>query len=259
MSNPLANKIFISTRAKGQNDELRSMLENDGARLVEMPTIEIQPADLSLADREVFIRLENFSWIVFTSPNGIHFFFKILKEINGSYHLPSSIKTAVVGNTTEQILLKYGYETTIRNPGNNGADLANELIKAVNIHDRILFPEGTLARGIISEKLSLIASCTPLVVYQNKMPQTISEEYLNLIINNQYDSIILTSPSGFNNLIMALNNRVKLQQLRLICIGTTTAAAVLAKGIVPLSTAGMSNVNGIVNSILHYYSSKNKI
>lgn len=259
MGKTLANKIFISTRPIGQNDELRLLLEKEGAHLFEMPTIEIHPADLSLSDKEIFTRLEKYSWIIFTSPNGIHYFFHNLKKINGSYHLPSSVKTAVVGIKTEQILREYGYETTFRNPGNTGADLAEELIKAINADDQLLFPEGSLARGIIAEKLSEIAGCTPLVVYQNKMPKTISEEYLNLIINNQYDSIILTSPSSFNNLMVALNNRIALQQLRLICIGTTTANEVLSNGIEPQTIAGMSNVNAIVNAIMQYYSSKDKI
>ncbi|MBN2805650.1 MAG: uroporphyrinogen-III synthase [Prolixibacteraceae bacterium] len=253
MGNRLSTRIFISTRPKNQNEDLRRLIENEGAQLLEMPTIDLQPVVLGEKETALFRQLDQFSWIVFTSPSGIHFFFHFLKAITGSYHMPASVKIAVVGKKTEQLLPEYGHESTLTNPGNTGAELAVEMKKAINASDRLLFPEGSLARGIVAEALSAVAPCTSLLVYQNNMPEVIDQEILQEIILNHYDAIILTSPSGFINLIHALPADFDQKQLRLICIGTTTEAEVRSNGLIPLATAVMSNAQGIVQTILEVY------
>nr|MDA3930750.1 uroporphyrinogen-III synthase [Prolixibacteraceae bacterium] len=108
----LKNKTFISTRPANQNKELANLLEANGAILLEMPTIEIKPVTLSLDEEDMLEHINQFSWIVFTSPNGIRYFFKKLYEITGSYELPSSMKTAVVGIKTNQVLNEFGHDAT---------------------------------------------------------------------------------------------------------------------------------------------------
>lgn len=255
MSNLLQHKTFISTRPAGQNEELKILLESHGAQLLEMPTIEILPANLSSEDEESLNHINQFSWIVFTSPNGIRFFFDKLNEVTGSYYLPPSIKLATVGKKTSDILLGYGHETTLHNPGNTGEDLANELMKAINSEDAVLFPEGDLARGVITKMISAVATCENMVVYQNSLPVNVNSDALQRIIKNQYEGIILTSPSGFNNLLALLKNNTNRQKLKLICIGSTTASEVLANGLTPMATARVSSAEGIVEAILNVYQS----
>lgn len=254
MERSLSNKIFISTRPKSQNDELLKLLESRGALFLEMPTIDLQAASLNEQEKKLFNEIEKFSWIVFTSPSGIQFFFQFLKESTGSYYLPASLKIAVVGKKTEKLLSDYGHEASLTNPGNTGAELAVEMLKAVNHNDHILFPEGSLARGVVAEALSDITTCTPLVVYHNTMPETVDQHILQRIVEDQYDDIILTSPSGFVNLLQVLPADFNHKLLRLICIGTTTEAEVRSKGLIPVATAAMSNAQGIVQTILDIYS-----
>lgn len=250
MSQLLKHKTFISTRPQGQNTELKKLLEEQGAQLLEMPTIEIKPASLSLDEEDMLDHISQFSWIVFTSPNGIRYFFKKLNEITGSFDLPSSVKTAVVGSKSSRVLAEYGHETTLENPGTTGEDLAEELVKAINTDDMILFPEGDIAKRTISNRLSAIAECVHLTVYKNTMPPAINQQYLDLIIKNQYTSIVLTSPSGFINLVSLLKDKLTLTDLRLICIGSTTANEVSDRGLTPKAVATMTNAQGVFNAIL---------
>ena len=133
--------------------------------------------------------------------------------------------------------------------------MSEELLKAINQEDQILFPEGDLARGNISEILSPHAECVNMVVYKNSMPKNINKEHLNSIINNEYSHIILTSPSSFINLTKALKGKADLKQLRLICIGSTTASEVELNNIKPAAIARMSNAQGIFDSIVEIYTS----
>lgn len=253
MSSMLKNKVFISTRPKGQNGELAMLINQHGGELLEMPTIEIKPAKLTYEQEDLLDHISQFSWIVFTSPNSIRFFFEKLYEVTASYDLPSSIKTAVVGRKTGQLLLDFGHETTLENPGNTAEDLAEELAKAVNNEDLLLFPEGDLARSVISQRISSVAECVHLTVYQNVLPDNINSEYLTRITKNQYDGIILTSPSSFNNLKSALKNKVDAKKLKLICIGSTTASELEVNGIKPIAVASMASTQGIVEAIIDSY------
>jgi len=226
------------------------LLENEGYLLLEMPLIEIIPAALTKNDIDTIKAINQFDWIVFTSPNGIQIFFDHYQKVTGNTHLPPSLKTAVVGKTTQMILGTFGSNATLVNPGNTGNELAEAMLAVIQPNQNILFPEGDLARGEIAEILSSKAQCTRLVVYKNQMPEKIDQKLIQQIIDDRYDYIILTSPSGFINLKKVFDNKIDLQKLRLISIGTTTTAEIENHGIRPYGTALMSNVQGIIESIV---------
>lgn len=253
MSKALQNRVFVSTRPEGHNEELKQLFEKEGATLLEMPTIAIGPAKMTPEKEEILRHLEQFTWIVFSSANGVRHFFQQLKQVTGSYYLPPFIKLASVGIKTDKVLMEFGYKTAIENPGNTGEELASEMLMAVQNQDVILFAEGNLARRTVALKLSQIATCQHILVYQNVLPDSFNEKILNQIIRGKYDGIILTSPSAFNNLALLLNNKIDLQKLKLICIGTTTANEVISKGISPMAIAPMANAKGILEATINSY------
>jgi uroporphyrinogen-III synthase len=75
------------------------------------------------------------------------------------------------------------------------------------------------------------------------------------IENVKYDMIIFTSPSGIHNFLKLFPNQKKIN-IRMACIGETTASAAREKGFYPLVVAQNSSSAGIVESILNYYISK---
>ena len=82
---PLFGQRIVVTRAKGQADALSSRLEALGADVIEMPTIEIQPAaDYGPLD-ERLRQLGSYDWLIFTSANGVRFFVERLdRSADGS-------------------------------------------------------------------------------------------------------------------------------------------------------------------------------
>ena len=60
MSLFLQDKVFISTRPKGQSDELARLFSNAGATLIEMPLIKIQSARLGENEKAYFTNLQQF-------------------------------------------------------------------------------------------------------------------------------------------------------------------------------------------------------
>ncbi|MCJ7671658.1 MAG: uroporphyrinogen-III C-methyltransferase, partial [Acidimicrobiia bacterium] len=67
---PLFGKRIVVTRAREQASELRLQLEALGAEVLELPAIRVEPVDFVLP------ALGGYSWLVFTSANGVRAFFE---------------------------------------------------------------------------------------------------------------------------------------------------------------------------------------
>ena len=256
MGKLLENKIFISTRPVGQSAELENLLAEESASLVLMPTIEVKPLPL---DEFALLQLKNlssFNWIVFTSPNGLKYFFAALFELQNNYGLPEHLKIAVVGKKTAAHLECYGTSAAFINLGNTAEDFVADFFHRVNLGERVLFPIGNLARTVIEDKISKKAVCTRILFYETVLPESFNSEAIQLILDDQYAMIVLTSPSSFTNLLQIISGKADPSKLRLVCIGQTTSAEVIRHGIEPLITAGTANSQGIFSAIINYFQKK---
>lgn len=256
MGKILENRVFISTRPPGQSAELESLLMEESATLISMPTIEVKPLPLDEFSLLQMRNLDSFNWIVFTSPNGLKFFFASLFELQHNYGLPEHLKIAVVGKKTAAQLECYGTSASFINLGNTAEDFVADFYHRVNPGDRVLFPIGNLARTVIEDKISKKAICTRILFYETLLPETVDSNILQLITEDKYDMIVLTSPSSCTNLLQLISGKSDPSKLRLVCIGQTTSSEVIRNGIEPLITAGTANSQGIYSAIVNYFQKK---
>ncbi len=254
----LHNKLFISTRPKDSSGELTDLLSREGATVIEFPLIEIKAAQISEKEKRYFTQPKQFHWIIFTSPNGVRYFFGILKEYTGSHSLPDEIQFAVIGEKTESILKEFGYRASFVNPGSTAEDFSKPYlnhIKAGGTKPNILLPLGNLARTTIQDQLEGAANCTRINVYNTEIPINPDRRIIQQIEEDRYDMLIFTSPSGIQNFLKAYPTSRK-QNIRMVCIGPVTHNEAINNGFHPLVTAQKSSAKGIVDSILNYYISK---
>ena len=256
MGKLLENRVFISTRPPGQSAELESLLMEESATLISMPTIEVKPLPLDEFSWLQMRNLDSFNWIVFTSPNGLKFFFASLFELQNNYGLPEHLKIAVVGKKTAAHLECYGTSASFINLGNTAEDFVADFYHRVNPGDRVLFPIGNLARTVIEDKISKKAICTRILFYETLLPEIVDSNILQLITEDKYDMIVLTSPSSCTNLLQLISGKSDPSRLRLVCIGQTTSTEVIRNGIEPLITAGTANSQGIYSAIVNYFQKK---
>lgn len=72
---PLAGRRIAITRAREQAGELREKLAALGATVLELPLVQFAAAEDPQDRDEVFAEIAGYEWIVFSSPNGVRFFF----------------------------------------------------------------------------------------------------------------------------------------------------------------------------------------
>ena len=250
---PLQDKIIISTRAIESCDALPDLLKAQGAKVVSLPMIEIVPAQLNPSAIELIKNMEDFDWLFFTSKNGVLNFFKNLIDAKGSTELPKSVKKAVIGTKTALELDYYGYAPDFTSPGNTSEELLEAFYKEYNPQNqKILLSLGHLADDTLLSRLSQENDVKRINVYDTVKPKSVDISILESIEQDQYDLIVFTSPSTFQNFCSFYDSE-KIKLLKIASIGTTTSKAIENAGVKPFITASKSNVEGLDEAILEYY------
>ena len=101
---PLIGRRIIVTRAREQAHELSAPLAKLGASTIELPTIRIAPlADTRELDNAIG-RVHDFDWTIFTSVNGVRYFWDRLAAIGRSSSIFEGIQVAAIGSATAAAL-----------------------------------------------------------------------------------------------------------------------------------------------------------
>lgn len=249
------DKIIISTQPEESFTEFSQPLENLGAKVISMPMISVKESILTNVEIKILENINQFDWIVFTSKNGIIYFFKKLVTLFGNTKIPENIKIAVIGKKTSKELEKYDVVADYISKSNLAETFTGELKDSViNKGSNVLLLLGNLAGDTIEKELNGYANVTRINCYETCKPQNIDKSSIERINSGNYDIIIFTSSSGFHNFAEVLRkNEINLSNLKVGSIGKSTTKTIEEYGIKPLFTAQQSNIEGLVNEILKYY------
>lgn len=252
----LQGKIIINTRPDGADDQIGAALKGLGAIVISMPLIEITPVPISYKTRLDIVQNNVYKWLVFTSRNGVDMFFN---QVSWNTNMPSlPFKTAVFGQRTALALEEKGYKPDLVNLQNSVEDLSNEIFVLLHPDDKVLLVLGNLASGLMQEQLQSIAHVERLTIYRTAFVQSIHDDIIQHIVQNKYDLIIFTSPSGVQSFLHHTAGSIKLRELKTACIGPTTEKALLQERISPVVVANPSGKAGIIKGIEDYFTNSFK-
>jgi uroporphyrinogen III methyltransferase/synthase len=151
---PLFGRRVAVTRMRDQNSELRSKLENLGAEVIELPLIKVTK-DVSkemLAD--VFLEFGSYDWIVFTSANGVRFFFEEYFKLFDEIRSLGLLRFACVGEATAEAIRGFHIKVECM-PETATADALGDALIATGSLDsaKILVVTGNQNRDTLLKKL----------------------------------------------------------------------------------------------------------
>jgi uroporphyrinogen III methyltransferase/synthase len=147
---PLFGRRIVNTRPKGQAEALTSRLKALGAEVIEMPTIEIQPAaEYGPLDRALS-ELASYDWLIFTSANGVRF---LLERLDASA-VDLRAKICAIGPATRAAIEALHLKVDLM-----GREyVAEGLLDAFSAYDlagrRILLPRAAVARDLVPVELA---------------------------------------------------------------------------------------------------------
>ncbi|WP_339173204.1 uroporphyrinogen-III synthase [Anoxybacillus sp. FSL W8-1294] len=222
----LRGKRVLVTREKSQAKALSQALEQHGAIPIELPLIRIERA--KQVGQDLLHKWHTFDWIVFTSQNGVKYFFELISEMKP----PTWPKVAAVGEKTAKALQKRNVVVDLIPNEFVAESLVEALKPLLSTHARVLLVKGNLARDTLREQLSSIADVTDWIVYETTYNEDAKPKIIELLQQRMIDAITFTSSSTVHSFVEAIaGENVDLSFVTIACIGPITKQTALHLGI----------------------------
>ena len=152
---PLAGRRIAVTRARDQAPELSAKLAALGAEVVELPLIKISKEVSNDALADVFLEFGSYDWLVFTSANGVRYFFEEMRRIFDDIRSLGLIRLACIGETTAEAIRVHHLKIECQPKVATAEALAEALIATGSLdHAKILVVTGNLNHDELVEKLT---------------------------------------------------------------------------------------------------------
>lgn len=252
---PLFGKNVLVTRARAQSSRLSNIVESLGGCPLEYPTIMVKPYKDDTLDKRMK-EISDYRWIIFTSVNGVKYFFEELKNRKLDARALYKSNIVAIGPATAKEVEEYGI-TVDYIPKSYVAESVIEAISSdINAGDKVLLPRALEARSLIIDDLrgkGLIVDNLPM--YETVIPEGDSEELNELISNNDIDVVTVTSSSTAKNLykLVEESNIKALKKLPVVSIGPITTKTAEELGLNVVMTADEYTIEGLTESLVRFF------
>ena len=151
---PLTGRRIAVTRAREQSPELARKLAALGADVIELPLITISKEIDKDTLAEVLTELGSYDWIVFTSANGVRYFFEEFHRIFDDIRSLGCLRFAAVGDTTAAAIRAQHIKVECQPKVATAEALADDLIATGSLDSaKVLVITGNLNRDDLVKKL----------------------------------------------------------------------------------------------------------
>ena len=213
---PLSGVHVLVSRAKKQAGSLSGRLRKLGARVLEIPFIEIRnprsfaPLDAALKS------VRSYDWLILTSVNGVTALFKRLQKLRLDTEDLSKLKMAAIGPATKSAIEEHGLKVHVVPKEYVAESVVDELASRVK-GKRILLVRARVARDVIPRKLRELGAQVDVVeAYETVVPAKSRERLMAALANERQrpQVITFTSSSTVRNFVALLGKREAKQCFR---------------------------------------------
>jgi uroporphyrinogen III methyltransferase/synthase len=195
---PLFGRRVAITRTRDQNSELRDKLETLGAEVLELPLIQISKEVDRQGFVEILTELGGYDWIVFTSANGVRFFFEDFLKGFPDIRALGMLRFACVGKATAQEIERYHIKVECMPDTATGASLADALIATESLDSaKVIVVTGNLNRDVLVRKLEAAGAIVDsLLLYKTEKTDLTSNPVADDFREKGVDAILFASSSA---------------------------------------------------------------
>lgn len=257
-SKPLFGKTIVVTRAREQASELVHLLENLGAYCIQFPTIEIVPPDSFRQLDRTILHLRDYDWIIFTSANGVSYFFDRLKVNGKDVRDLKDIGVCAIGPKTAEKLEHLGLNTDFI-PKDYVAEALVAGFKKKDISGkRVLIPRAQEAREVLPRQLRALGASVDIApAYKTVKPQRAGQDLKRFFEKRVIDIITFTSSSTVRNFVSMFDQKTRLRhwlkEVTVACIGPITAETAKRQGIRVDIVPREYTISALTQAIAKYY------
>lgn len=247
LTGPLAGTRVLVTGTRRMARELEAVLSPLGAETVAVSIIESRPLETELCE-QVLENLADYSWLVFTSGNGVELFFSMLRERKIDLRCLMGMKFAAVGEKTGAELMRHGFGCDFTPSHFSSECMAEEWIPSLTEDDKVLMMRAKDGSPVLPMRLAEAGiSYTDVPLYETWVDERRGEE-LNRAARD-VDYIVVASGSAVRALCRMLKDRETLDA-KVISIGPSTTKEAEKLGLKLAAGAAEYTAKGIAAAIL---------
>jgi uroporphyrinogen III methyltransferase/synthase len=261
---PLAGRTVVITRAQSQANDFAAELEHYGAEVVFCPTIEIRELESYERLDEAIDHLYGYDWLIFTSVNGVAYFFRRLKARARAASDLDELKVCAIGDATADSLrdLHVHVDVVPEEFKAEGVFAAleryvggSESLKNLNV----LIPRASVARDYLPEALEQAGARVDVVpAYRTSLPAKLDRGRVAAMLSGSADCIAFTSSSTVRNLGQLFDTQdlsAALAGVVIACIGDITATTAAEYGLRVEIQPQQFTIPSLAQAIAEYFSS----
>jgi uroporphyrinogen III methyltransferase/synthase len=257
---PLFGKRIVVTRAREQASRFLSALAELGAECIEFPAIEIMPPGNFDGMDKAISSIEDYDWLLFTSVNGVKYFFDRLRGLGRDIRSLKDIRLGAIGPKTSEALLEKGIRPDLLPDEYMAEAMVDEFKKLGAKGLRILIPRAMEARDLLPDELRKMGGHVDVVeAYRTVMPETGTGKVRAMLEAGEIQMVTFTSSSTVTNFIaMFKEDGDKIIQwmegVDVACIGPVTAKTAEENGLKVSIAAKEYTIEALTDAIVDYYS-----
>ena len=246
----LKGKKVLVTRAEKECVEFSALLAGQGAEPVTIPLIGFKGKELSDEDKRKIQSASEYDWVIFTSKNGVRFFFQQAGE---GARLPD---IASIGDKTTESIKKRGHQPQFV-PGEFVAEaFVEEFLPRLQAGSDILLVKGNLARDLIAATLRNHGHrCDEVILYETVLPEGSSDRLKEALESEKLDIITFASSSAVHHFMKTVheyNLEKKLNRCLFACIGPVAKKTAEAYGLQVPVCGNPYTMEGLFHSLTEY-------
>lgn len=239
---PLSGKRILVTGSRNMASCLEEEFDRYGGETIAISLVETIP-DYSNCDDKLN-EIEKYSWLIFTSANGVNIFFDRLRNLKTDIRKLADIKFAVVGTSTKKALEKYGLYADFVPSKFTSETLADELSQILTDKESVLIVRGKQGKNFIEDKFtSMAVDFDEICIYETIQDERRADEVRRIC--KDVDYIVITSGLGAK----ALSGMAGCEHENIVAIGPVTAKDCEKEEISVKLVAKEFNAKGIADVI----------
>ena len=254
---PLFGKNILVTRPEDQAAGFVGILSGLGARCVQIPAIRIiPPTTWEQLDRAI-AGLSIYDWALFTSINGVKYFFERLHVAKKDARHLSGIKIAVIGPKTAEALFDKGVTPDLIPDEYSAEGMVEALHEYPLKGKRVLLPRPAIARDYLPGKLKTMGAIVDVVeAYQTVQAEYDHNQLDDLFKNGAIHMVTFTSPSTVDNFLDLFEGKSvgkESSKILVACIGPITARRATEKGLRVTVVPDEYTGDALARAIVEFY------
>ncbi|MFO7725252.1 MAG: uroporphyrinogen-III synthase [Oceanipulchritudo sp.] len=258
-SQPLQGRRIVLTRDTEGSKRLSARLEALGAEVLRIPLIDVVPELDPETVAEVFKDFASYDWLLFTSRNGVRYFFRTFLEAFADIRSLGFIRIAAIGGGTLEALAAYHLRADLVATKATGLDLAKTLEEEETLDNlKMLVVKGNRNREDLVNRLwENRAIVDTLQVYATHFTDLSDNPEAARFRREGADALVFASGSAVQSFgeqaaHLSLDKGARIPAL--CSFGPATSARMKEAGIPVAVESAEPGVDGMVEALVDYFS-----